>query len=50
MGTIVETVMVARESLAAANKLALKTEVAKGLPYGLGDEERLTSGAAQTRR
>jgi light-regulated signal transduction histidine kinase (bacteriophytochrome) len=30
------------ESLAATKKLAFKTEVAKGLPYGLGDEQRLT--------
>jgi signal transduction histidine kinase len=42
LGSIVETVMVATESLAAAKKLAFKTEVAKGLPYGLGDEQRLT--------
>jgi signal transduction histidine kinase len=39
---IVETVMVATESLAATKKLAFNTEVAKGLPYGLGDEQRLT--------
>ena len=42
LGSIVETVMVATESLAATKKLALKTEVSKGLPYGLGDEQRLT--------
>jgi signal transduction histidine kinase len=42
LGSIVETVMVATESLAATKKLAFKTEVAKGLPYGLGDEQRLT--------
>jgi signal transduction histidine kinase len=42
LGSIVETVMVATESLASAKKLAFKTEVAKGLPYGLGDEQRLT--------
>jgi GAF domain-containing protein/anti-sigma regulatory factor (Ser/Thr protein kinase) len=41
LGSIVETVMVATESLAAAKKLAFKTEVAKELPYGLGDEQRL---------
>jgi signal transduction histidine kinase len=41
-GSIVETVMVATESLAATKKLAFKTEVAKGLPNGLGDEQRLT--------
>jgi signal transduction histidine kinase len=42
LGSIVDTVMVATESLAATKKLAFKTEVAKGLPYGLGDEQRLT--------
>jgi signal transduction histidine kinase len=42
LGSIVETVMVATESLAATKKLAFKTDVAKGLPYGLGDEQRLT--------
>jgi signal transduction histidine kinase len=42
LGSIVETVMVATESLAATKKLALKTEVAKGMPHGLGDEQRLT--------
>src|SRR5262245_19270120 len=42
LGSIVETVMVATESLAATKKLAFTTEVAKGLPYGLGDEQRLT--------
>src|SRR5262249_28106852 len=42
VGSIVETVMVATESLAATKKLSFKTEVAKGLPYGLGDEQRLT--------
>jgi signal transduction histidine kinase len=42
LGSIVETVMVATESLAGTKKLAFKTEVAKGLPYGLGDEQRLT--------
>jgi signal transduction histidine kinase len=41
-GSIVETVMVATESLASTKKLAFKTEVTKGLPYGLGDEQRLT--------
>ena len=33
--------MGATESLAATKKLAFKTEVAKGLPYGFGDEQRL---------
>jgi signal transduction histidine kinase len=42
LGSIVETVMGATESLAATKKLAFTTEVAKGLPYGLGDEQRLT--------
>jgi signal transduction histidine kinase len=42
LGSIVETVMVATESLASTKKLDFKTEVAKGLPYGLGDEQRLT--------
>jgi signal transduction histidine kinase len=42
LGSIVETVMVATESLAATKKLAFKTDVAKELPYGLGDEQRLT--------
>jgi signal transduction histidine kinase len=42
LGSIVETVMVATESLAATKKLAFRTEVAKGLPYGVGDEQRLT--------
>ena len=39
---IVETVMGATESLAATKKLAFKAEIAKGLPNGLGDEQRLT--------
>ena len=34
LGSIVDTVMVATESLAATKKLAFKAEVAKGLPYG----------------
>ena len=42
LGSIVETVMVATESLAATKRLAFTIEVAKGLPYGLGDEQRLT--------
>jgi signal transduction histidine kinase/DNA-binding response OmpR family regulator len=42
LGAIVETVLVATESLAATKKLGFKTEVAKGLPYGIGDEQRLT--------
>ena len=39
---VVETVRAATESLAATKKLAFKTEIAKDLPYGLGDEQRLT--------
>jgi signal transduction histidine kinase len=39
---VVETVRSATESLAQNKKLALKTEVAKALPIGLGDEQRLT--------
>jgi signal transduction histidine kinase len=42
LGSIIETVMVATESLAATKKLAFKAEVVKGMPYGLGDEQRLT--------
>jgi signal transduction histidine kinase len=40
--SVVETVRAATESLADTKKLALKTEVAKSLPVGLGDEQRLT--------
>ena len=40
--SVVETVRAATESLAETKKLALKTEVAKKLPIGLGDEQRLT--------
>jgi signal transduction histidine kinase len=40
--SIVETVRSATESLAQNKKLALKTEAAKSLPIGLGDEQRLT--------
>ena len=39
---MIETVRVATESLAAAKKLVFRTDVVKGLPYGLGDEPRLT--------
>jgi signal transduction histidine kinase len=42
MESVVETVRSATESLAQNKKLALKTEVAKFLPIGLGDEPRLT--------
>jgi signal transduction histidine kinase len=40
--SIVETVRSATESLAQNKKLALRTEVAKPLPIGVGDEQRLT--------
>jgi signal transduction histidine kinase len=40
--SVVETVRSATESLAQNKKLALKTEVAKSLPVGVGDEQRLT--------
>jgi signal transduction histidine kinase len=40
--SVVETVHSATESLARNKKVALKTEVAKSLPVGLGDEQRLT--------
>src|SRR5262249_3237826 len=40
--SVVETVRAATESLAQNKKLVLKTEVAKSLPIGLGDEQRLT--------
>jgi signal transduction histidine kinase len=39
---VVETVRAATEALAEAKKLGLKTEVAKRLPIGVGDEQRLT--------
>jgi signal transduction histidine kinase len=40
--SVVETVRSATESLAQNKKLVLRTEVAKSLPVGLGDEQRLT--------
>jgi GAF domain-containing protein/anti-sigma regulatory factor (Ser/Thr protein kinase) len=40
--SVVETVRSATESLAQNKKLVLKTEMAKPLPVGLGDEQRLT--------
>src|SRR6187431_743782 len=40
--SIVETVRSATESLAQNKKLTLKTDVAKPLPIGIGDEQRLT--------
>jgi signal transduction histidine kinase len=39
---VVETVRAATESLAETKKLALKTDVPKRLPVGMGDEQRLT--------
>jgi signal transduction histidine kinase/putative methionine-R-sulfoxide reductase with GAF domain len=42
LDSVVETVRSATESLAQNKKLALKTVVAKPLPIGLGDEQRLT--------
>jgi signal transduction histidine kinase len=42
MESVVETVRSATESLAQNKKLSLKIEVAKSLPIGLGDEQRLT--------
>jgi signal transduction histidine kinase len=42
LDSVVETVRVATESLAETKKLALKTDVGKRLPVGLGDEQRLT--------
>jgi signal transduction histidine kinase len=39
---VVEAVRVATESLAESKKLSLKTDVAKGLPRGLGDEQRIS--------
>jgi signal transduction histidine kinase len=40
--SVVETVRSATESLAHNKRLALRTTVAKSLPVGLGDEQRLT--------
>src|SRR5215475_9755628 len=40
--SVVETVRCATESLAQNKKLVLKTDVAKSLPIGIGDEQRLT--------
>jgi signal transduction histidine kinase/putative methionine-R-sulfoxide reductase with GAF domain len=42
MESVVETVRSATESLAQNKKLVLKTDVAKSLPIGIGDEQRLT--------
>jgi signal transduction histidine kinase len=40
--SVVETVHAATESLAKTKKLSLRVEVAKKLPVGLGDEQRLS--------
>jgi signal transduction histidine kinase len=40
--SVVETVHAATESLAKTKKLSLRAEVAKKLPVGVGDEQRLT--------
>jgi len=40
--SVVETVRAATESLAHNKQIALKTVVAKPLPIGVGDEQRLT--------
>src|SRR5262249_47907116 len=40
--SVVETARSATESLAQNKKLALKTDVAKSLPIGVGDERRIT--------
>ena len=40
--SVIENVRVATESLAKGKQLSFRTDVAKGLPYGLGDEQRLT--------
>jgi signal transduction histidine kinase/putative methionine-R-sulfoxide reductase with GAF domain len=42
MENVAETVRAATEALAETKKLGLKTEVAKSLPIGMGDEQRLT--------
>ena len=42
LDSVVETVRAATESLAETKKLSLKTDVAKPLPVGVGDEQRLT--------
>jgi signal transduction histidine kinase len=42
LDNVVETVWAATGALAETKKLILKTEVAKSLPIGLDDEQRLT--------
>jgi signal transduction histidine kinase len=40
--SVVETERAATESLAQNKNFALRTDVAKSLPVGVGDEQRLT--------
>jgi len=42
MDTVVQSVLVATESLAREKGLALSSEIAPGMPTGFGDERRLT--------
>jgi GAF domain-containing protein/anti-sigma regulatory factor (Ser/Thr protein kinase) len=42
LSNVVETVCAATESLAETKKIALKAELARPLPIGFGDEQRLT--------
>jgi signal transduction histidine kinase len=42
LANVVETVCAATESLAESKKLLLKAEVARSMPIGFGDEQRLT--------
>ena len=41
LGAVVETVVAATEALATEKGLAIKTEIAPGLPLGVGDEQRI---------
>ena len=41
LGSVIETVLAATESLATEKQLVLSAEVAKGLPRGFGDEQRI---------
>jgi signal transduction histidine kinase len=42
LDNLIDTVRAATESLAETKKLGLRTDVAKRLPVGMGDEQRLT--------
>jgi signal transduction histidine kinase len=42
LANVVETVCAATESLAETKKLALRADVARSMPVGVGDEQRLT--------